>query len=171
MMEKMLYAVLMVMALTLAAEGQSLDDRYGKDVKTIDAIIDAYYDVISGSASDPWQFERDRYLHSANAVIIKIDENGVAERHSLEAEYVPFLLAPRTDFYEVELKRDISTFGSMAQVWSAYEVRTDPDRPTQVRGLNSIQLHFSSGRWWIDGWTSEMETGANPLVSLFLNQP
>ncbi|WP_197687273.1 hypothetical protein [Aquiflexum balticum] len=47
-----------------------MDDKYGKDVKSIEAIIDAYYEVISGSSKDPWQFERDKFLHSANAVII-----------------------------------------------------------------------------------------------------
>ena len=44
-----------------AVIGQTLDDKYQKDVKSIEAIIDAYYDVISGSSEDPWQFERDKF--------------------------------------------------------------------------------------------------------------
>lgn len=159
---------LLIFGIITSINAQSVSEKYAEDVKSINAIIDAYYDVISGSSTDPWQFERDRFIHSPNAVITKIDENGVVDSHSLEAEYVPFLLSPREDFYEVELKRQVDRYGSMAQVWSAYEVRTDPQVSTNIRGLNSIQLRYDSGRWWIDSWTTEMETSAKPLVKEFL---
>lgn len=148
--------------------GQTLDEKYGKDVKSIDAIIDAYYEVISGSSKDPWQFERDKFMHSANAVIIRIDDEGKAEFHSLEAEYIPIGLNPREDLYEIELKRDVRRFGNIAQVWSAFEIRTDREAPTNNRGLNSIQLHFENERWFIDSWTVQMETVNNTLVKEFL---
>lgn len=51
-----------VFAVHLAC-GQSSPEKYAADVKTIDAIITAYYDVVSGSSTDPWQFERDQYIH------------------------------------------------------------------------------------------------------------
>ena len=54
-------------------------------MKSIDAIINAYYDVVSGSSSDPWEFERDKFIHSKGAVITRLDENGNAESHTLEA--------------------------------------------------------------------------------------
>jgi len=152
-----------------AVIGQTLDDKYGKDVKSIDAIIDAYYDVISGSSEDPWQFERDKFLHSENAVIIRLDDQGNAEFNSLEAEYIPMGLNPREDLYEIELKREVRHFGNIAQVWSAFEIRTDREVPTITRGLNSIQLHFENGRWYIDSWTAQMESADNPLVKEFLN--
>ena len=153
---------------TSSLYAQTADERYADDVKSISAIIDAYYDVISGSSQDPWQFERDKYIHSENAVITRLDENGNAQSHSLEAEYIPLALSPKVDFYEIELKREVSHFGNMAQVWSAFEIRTDPNIASEIRGLNSIQLHFEKGRWWIDGWTTEMETDTNSLVSDFL---
>ena len=148
--------------------GQTANEKYADDVKSISAIIDAYYDVISGSSQDPWQFERDKYIHSENAVITRLDENGNAQSHSLEAEYIPLALSPKVDFYEIELKREVSHFGNMAQVWSAFEIRTDPNIASEIRGLNSIQLHFEKGRWWIDSWTTEMETDTNSFVSDFL---
>ncbi|WP_296619326.1 hypothetical protein [Marivirga sp.] len=148
--------------------GQSTDDKYAKDVKSIDAIINAYYDVVSGSSQEPWQFDRDKYIHSKNAVITRIDENGQAESHALEAEYIPLALAPKENFYEKELKRKVSHFGNMAQVWSAFEIRTEPEKESTLRGLNSIQLHYGNGRWWIDSWTCEMETGKNTSVAQFL---
>lgn len=148
--------------------GQTINDKYAKDVISTGTIIDAYYDVISGSSNDPWQFERDKYIHAENAVITKLDENGKAESHSLEAEYIPLLSSPKEDFYEKELKRKVSQFGNIAQVWSAFEVRTDPKVASTTRGLNSIQLHYENGRWWIDSWTCEMESAKNSLVTDFL---
>lgn len=79
---------------------QTPGDKYGNDVITIDSIIDAYYDVISGSSQDPWQFERDKFIHSDNAVIIRLDGEGNAVFLSLEAEYIPLALSPKEDFYE-----------------------------------------------------------------------
>ncbi|WP_194775281.1 hypothetical protein [Pararhodonellum marinum] len=152
-----------------AVIGQTLDDKYQKDVESIGAIIDAYYDVISGSSEDPWQFERDKFLHSANAVIIRLDDEGDATFHSLEAEYIPMGLHPREDLYEIELKREVRQFGNIAQVWSAFEIREDPEVPTNIRGLNSIQLHYENGRWYIDSWTVQMESTDNLLVEEFLD--
>ncbi|WP_296379564.1 hypothetical protein [Winogradskyella sp.] len=149
--------------------GQSNDEKYGKDVKSIDTIINAYYDVVSGSRSEPWEFERDKYIHSENAVITRLDENGKAESHTLEAEYIPIGLSPKEDFYEKELKRTVSKYGNIAQVWSAFEIRTDPNTESNIRGLNSIQLHYENGRWFIDSWTCEMESDKNNIVTDFLN--
>ena len=151
--------------------GQTLDDKYAEDVKSVDTIMDAYYDVVSGASNDPWQFERDNYLHSPNVLITRLDANGNADSHALEVEYIPMGLAPREDFYEKELKRKMTHYGNMAQVWSAFEIRTNPDVASNVRGLNSIQLHFENDRWYIDSWTAEMESDKNALVTDFLKRP
>ena len=148
--------------------GQSNDEKYRKDVASVDAIINAYYDVVSGSSNEPWEFERDKYIHSKNAVITRFDENGKAESHTLEAEYIPIGLSPKEDFYEKELKRIVSKYGNVAQVWSAFEIRTDPKIESNIKGLNSIQLHYENGRWWIDSWTCEMESEKNSVVTEFM---
>lgn len=162
---------LLVIALSISssAVGQTAEKIHAEDVKSVESIIKAYYEVVSGSSQDPWHFERDMYIHSKDAVITRLDENGKAESHSLEAEYIPIALLPKADFYEKELKRKVSQFGNIAQVWSAFEIRTDPDIESNVRGLNSIQLHYEKGRWWIDSWTCEMESDKNSLVTDFLN--
>jgi hypothetical protein len=148
--------------------GQTNEKKYTKDVKTVDAIINAYYDVVSGSSSEPWEFERDKYIHSENAVITRLDDNGKAESHTLEAEYIPIGLSPKEDFYEKELKRKVSKYGNIAQVWSAFEIRTDLKTESNIRGLNSIQLHYENGRWWIDSWTCEMESEKSSVVTEFM---
>jgi fructose-1,6-bisphosphatase len=168
MKSKLVVASVIGLFVCSVINSQTLDENYGKDVQSIATIIDAYYDVVSGSSEDPWQFERDSYIHSKNAIITRLDENGNAESHALEAEYIPLALAPKEDFYEKELKRTVSQFGNIAQVWSAFEIRTDPEIATIVRGLNSIQLRYENERWFIDSWTCEMEHSKNPLVAQFL---
>ena len=150
--------------------GQTNKEKYAEDVKSVDAIINAYYDVVSGSSSEHWEFERDKYIHSKNAIITRLDENGKAESHTLEAEYIPIGLSPKEDFYEKELKRVVSKFGNISQVWSAFEIRTDLKTESNIRGLNSVQLHYENGRWFIDSWTCEMESEKNNLVTEFLNK-
>jgi hypothetical protein len=56
----------------------------------------------------------------------------------------------------------------MAQVWTAFEIRTNPKIESNIRGLNSVQLHYENDRWWIASWTCEMESDKNALVSHFL---
>ena len=93
-MKNLLFAITLMISSSVF--GQTTDGKYVNDVKSISAIIDAYYDVISGSSQDPWQFERDKYIHSENAVITKLDENGNGQSHSLEAEYIPLLISPKS---------------------------------------------------------------------------
>lgn len=169
-MNKIILTAIIIFFTHSSIFGQSNDEKYTKDVKSIDAIINAYYDVVSGSSSEPWEFERDKYIHSKNAVITRLDENGKAESHTLEAEYIPIGLSPKEDFYEKELKRTVSKYGNIAQVWSAFEIRTNPKTESNIRGLNSIQLHYENGRWFIDSWTCEMESEKNNLVTEFLNK-
>jgi hypothetical protein len=151
------------MLLMMSTYSQTLDEKYGEDVKSIDAIINAYYDVISGASTDPWQFERDKYLHSQDALIIHVDEKGKLIKNSLEAEYIPFLLSDKESFYEVEVNRIVKKYGNMAQVWSTYEIRNEPEVASDIRGQNSIQLYFSEGRWWISGWTTQLESKKHPI--------
>jgi hypothetical protein len=169
-MKKIILTSISIIFVCNSIFGQTSKEKYAEDVKSVDAIINAYYDVVSGSSSEPWEFERDKYIHSKNAVITRLDENGKAESHTLEAEYIPIGLSPKEDFYEKELKRMVSKYGNIAQVWSAFEIRTNPKTKSDIRGLNSIQLHYENGRWSIDSWTCEMESNKNTLVTDFLNE-
>ena len=150
--------------------GQTSDEKYSEDVKSVDAIIKAYYEVASGSSQEPWELERDKYIHSENALIIFLYENGNAESLTLEALHIELGLFERKDSYEKELKRKVSQFGNIVQVWTAYELRKEPETSTNIRGLVSIQLHYEQGRWWIDSWTNQMESDTNFLVSDFLKE-
>jgi hypothetical protein len=55
-----------------------------------------------------------------------------------------------TGFYEEEIGRHAHIFGSLAHVLSAYETKRSPDASSCLaRGVNSIQLLWEGGSWWV----------------------
>ena len=55
--------------MSLQAKSQaSKDSVFLKDVQSVDAIIRASYEVVSGEKGAKRQWERDRFLHHPNAV-------------------------------------------------------------------------------------------------------
>ena len=137
----------------------------GSDFATIDGIITAMYESISGNAGEPRQWERDRALHHPKALLVPVKQApggpaaGVFSFDEFVASRAPFLNS--TDFYEVEIARQEFRFGDIAHVLSAYEARTAPAPAGKVlrRGVNSIQLMHDGERWWILStiWDNERE--------------
>ena len=135
------------------------------DFTTIDGIIAAMYESISGKAGEPRQWERDRALHHPKALLVPVRQApggpaaGVFDFDQFVASRGPFLAS--TDFYEVEIARQEFRFGDIAHVLSAYEARTAPAPAGKIlrRGVNSIQLMHDGSRWWILStiWDNERE--------------
>lgn len=72
-----------LLALLLLATTSIADDA---DVQSIDAIIDAYYDVISGPKGHLYDAARDLYLHAPQAIITRTSEDGDLQRHDFATE-------------------------------------------------------------------------------------
>ena len=135
------------------------------DFATIDGIITAMYESISGPKGTPGQWERDRALHHPKALLIPALQApggpaaGVFDFDGFVASRARFL--EESDFYEVEIRRQEFRFGVIAHVLSSYEARTSPAPAGKVlrRGVNSIQLMHDGERWWILStiWDNERE--------------
>ena len=128
-----------------------------RDVESIDAIIAAAYDVISGPGDKKRDWDRERSLFYPRARIIPTasvpGRNDVdLEPQLLDVEGYIARAEPllQTGFYEEEVARRTEQFGCIAHVWSTYESRHDPTDPEPfMRGINSIQLFNDGKRWWI----------------------
>ena len=138
------------------------------DAASIDALIKALYETISGPAGQPRQWERDRALHHPRALLIptrQLDGSGpeaqVMDFDGFEASRTPFF--EKNDFYEIEIGRSEFRFGSIAQVLSAYEARKSPGGELLRRGINSLQLYFDGSRWWILSCVWDSERAENPI--------
>lgn len=135
------------------------------DAASIDSVIQALYESISGRAGEPRDWERDRALHHPKALLVPARQApggpaaGVFDFDEFVASREPFLAAG--DFYEVEIGRREFHFGAIAHVLSSYEARTAPAPAGKIlrRGVNSIQLMHDGERWWIVSvlWDNERD--------------
>ena len=131
------------------------------DVATLDGILDAFYDIVSGPAGQPRDWARDStlYLPGLRFVVVSRDADGRHRARSFDhgawAEGSSEALA--AGFYEREIHRVTRRFGPMMDVFSTYEWSREQDGPVGGRGINSIQLFHDGERWWIAGamWASE----------------
>ena len=142
------------------------------DVSTIDGIIAAFYDVISGPAGSPRQWARDRTLYVPTVKFVAVEERQGKPfaRIVSHQEYVDGSNGPmvRGGFYEREIHRVTQSFGNIAHVFSTYESRQKADGPVIARGINSIELYFDGARWWITAAQWQDESQAQPIPPEFL---
>jgi hypothetical protein len=139
------------------------------DVESIDAIIAAAYDVISGPAGKR-DWERERSLYYPGARLIPTAKPGANDDLAPQMLDVDGFTArvesyfSEHGFYEREIARRTEQFGHIAHVWSTYESRHSPDDPEPfMRGINSIQLFYDGSRWWIVTIYWQQESTEHPI--------
>jgi hypothetical protein len=143
-----------------------------QDVATLDDIIRAYYEVVSGPAGETPDRVRDQTLHLPNALVgvPAVAESGERRLATMTLdEYHDRFGGPRSEgFFEVEIHRVVQRFGNIAHVMSTYAASTTAGGDPFVRGINSIQLTWDGDRWWIVSWIFDQEGPGNPIPPEFL---
>ena len=138
------------------AQDAEWPDADPEDVASVDAIIAALYDVISGPAGEARDWDRFRSLHIPEARLIPTSANQETGEVGYQVwsvdEYIarsgPFL--EQRGFFESEIGRVTEEFKSITHVFSTYQSRWTPEDPEPFqRGINSIQLFHDGDRWWI----------------------
>lgn len=144
------------------------------DVASVESIIAALYDVISGPAGQDRDWDRFRSLFTGGArlIVAAPAQNGrVPSRNMTVEEYVssadPFL--KRDGFWEREIAHRVERYGNVAHVFSTYESRVNSaDSPPFSRGINSIQLVTNGERWWVVTILWDFERPGNPIPRQYL---
>lgn len=144
------------------------------DVASIDAIVAALYDVISGPAGEKRDWDRFHSLFVPGARLIPSGprrEGGFGHRVQTPADYqnVSGKILEERGFFEREIGRRTDRFGNIAHVFSAYDSRWKESDPEPfARGINSIQLFWDGTRWWVVSvyWTGE--TPESPIPAEYL---
>lgn len=147
---------------TAGQEAESWPEPDPADVESMDAIIAALYDVISGPPG-PRDWDRLRSLHVPEARLIPSgpDATGtVVYRVWSVNDYIEQVggQLQANGFFEREIARVTERFANLAHVFSTYESRHRADDPEPFqRGINSLQLLYDGDRWWIVQvmWTPE----------------
>ena len=145
------------------------------DVVSIDAIMKAVYEVISGDAGQRRDWDRFRSLFHKDAKMIPSGKNpqtGLTGARFWTAEDYVTRSGPmleRDGFHERELARHVDQYGNIAQVFSTYHAfRKKDDKEPFMRGINSFQLMNDGKRWWVMNIFWLAETPENPIPKEYL---
>ena len=138
-----------------------------EDVSSIDGILRALYDVISGPPGErDWTRFRSLFVPEARLTSVSKRPDGSAPVRLLTVDdYVKaaggyFL---KNGFFESAIVNRAQKFGNMAQVFSSYESRHAAAEKPFARGINSIQLLNDGARWYILSILWDEESPFNPL--------
>jgi hypothetical protein len=149
--------------------GQDLSSRVppakAGDVKSIDSILAAVYDVISGPAGDrDWNRFRSLFVPEGRLTSPQKNKDGSIFLVDVEGYVEGAASYLKTHaFYESAIVNRVEKFGNIAQVFSSYASRNAPNEKPFARGVNSIQLFNDGSRWWVLSILWDEETPSNPL--------
>ena len=144
------------------------------DVASIDQVVAALYDVISGPAGQARDWDRLRSLFYPGARLLRtvVSPEGKAEMEAMEVEGFIALAFPYFEakgLFERELARHVDQFGQIAQVFSTYEASAEAGGGGPLgRGINSMQLWFDGQRWWVMGLLWDDGRPGSPIPPHFL---
>lgn len=153
-----IFAILVVTAMATLPTPTSAQhpEAAADDVESIDAIVEAVYDVISGDAGVARDWDRFLSLFAPGATLspVRRTGDGSSYRRSVISpdEYANEVgaLLEADGFHEIEIHRVTEEYGRIAHLFSTYESRRLASDPVPfARGINSIQLMNDGSRWWI----------------------
>jgi HAMP domain-containing protein len=135
------------------------------DVNSLDAILKAIYDVISGPAGErDWNRFRSLFVPEARLTSATRKDGGPVRLLDVEGYARSAGSYFKTHaFYESAIVNRVQKFGNIAQVFSSYASRTAPNEKPFARGVNSIQLFNDGSRWWVLSILWDEESPANAL--------
>ena len=140
------------------------------DVSSIDAIINATYQAISGPAeARNWQRFSSLCRPDAKIGAIVTLPSGKVQFHSFTPGDYRLLNAPfmmQSGYYKKEFKRNVSNSANIAIVSSSYQFHFELTNKVEGRGVNYFTLVNAEGRWWIVNlsWQDEDKTNEVPAA-------
>jgi len=170
-----LFSLILVLTFNSMAQTTETKEADPADVASLDAIMKAVYDVISGDAGKARDWERFRTLFHKDARMIPSGKNpqtGITSARVLTPEDYIKRAEPafaKEGFFEREVARRVEIYGSIAHVFSTYEsFRSLSDKKPFMRGINSFQLLNDGKRWWVVTIFWQGETADNPIPKKYL---
>jgi hypothetical protein len=175
-----LFAIAALTALPAIVRAQAATDSAPPranpaDVASVDAIVTALYDVISGPAgqSRDWNRFRSLFIPGARLIPTGHPPNAPARITVLTPEDYAKRAGPALSrgFYEHEIGRTTDQFGAVTHLFSAYESkRAASDSIPFARGINSIQLFNDGTRWYVVTIYWDSERPDNPIPGKYLKR-
>jgi hypothetical protein len=139
-----------------------------EDVSSIEAIVKADYESISGGVGVARQWARDFSLYDVNARSFSVYKDSKTGELKIwnptQQEYADEADAHIVSegFTEHELAHKIYRFGNVATVLSSYEGKFASGK-VYSKGVNIYQLYYAGKRWWISSVSWDAENYINPI--------
>ena len=130
-------------------------NKFSDDVSSVQNILDAYYDCISGPIGQARDFDRLKNLFNPSANFIYTYWNEQETKASTLIfnsidEYIERLdYLDKKGFYEYEISNIINEFSTVAQVFSTYTFRVEDKSIEPRTGITSYEIFFDGSRYWI----------------------
>jgi hypothetical protein len=145
-----------------------------KDVQSLDAIVAAIYDVISGPpGARDWNRFHSLFTKDARLIAVRVPKEGkpsllvMTPKDYEERAGKHFL---EHGFFEHELSRKTDSHGAMTHIYSTYESRETKDGKPIDRGINSMEFFFDGDRWWCVEIYWDAERPGNPIPEKYLEK-
>jgi hypothetical protein len=140
------------------------------DVSSIEAIVKADYECISGGVGVARQWSRDLTLYDPNARFFEASTDPKtqvlktwtpSQQEYTDATDAQFV---KSGFIEHEVAHKIFRYGNIATVFSSYVSKLASSDKYTAQGVNAYQLYFDGKRWWISSvsWDGNLDPGAIP---------
>ena len=175
MKRRLWYQSLLTTALLLLGSTSSLAQSASTaETQSIDAILTATYDAISGAAGEKRDWDRFRSLFDEGATLSFISQGQDGNPNRTVITPASYIERSGTSlkangFFEIEIHRQSERFGNIAHVFSTYESRREKSDPQAfARGINSFQLMFDGSRWYVVSiyWQAESSQSLIPAAYL-----
>jgi hypothetical protein len=162
----------------LLLSGTAFAQQPSKDVASMDGIIAALYNAISGPAGQKRDWDHFRSLFVSGARLIPTSRQAATGQITARVMDVDGYVSgsgpslEKNGFFEKEVARQTEVFGNIAHVFSTYESRRNADDAKPfARGINSIQLMNDGVRWWVVTIYWQAEGADNPIPQKYLPKP
>jgi hypothetical protein len=145
------------------------------DVDSIDHIVAAVYDVISGPAgARDWDRFRSLFHTDGRLVSSRRSDKGVVMARAMTPDDYAKRAGDyfaKEGFFESSPANRTEVFDHLAHVWSTYESRHAKGEKPFARGINSFQLIHDGTRWWILSIYWADEDASHPLPEKYTGSP
>ncbi len=145
-----------------------------KDVQSLDAMVAAIYDVISGPpGARDWNRFNSLFATDARLIAVRVPKEGkptlvvMTPKDYADKAGGYFL---EHGFFEHELSRKTDSFGAMTHIYTTYESRETKDGKPIDRGINSMEFFNDGQRWWCVEIYWDAERAGNPIPEKYLRE-
>jgi hypothetical protein len=142
---------------------------------TPEGLVTRIYDEVSRTAcaSPDWAAVRSRF-HPQAVVVLRVskDETRLMSVDEFLGDFQAFYdrIGPEAEFTEKVISARTTAYGNVAHVFVVYEAAVRGSDRFPQRGLDSWQLMFQEGRWWIVSVVNDSEGAAGPLPRGLLDE-